>query len=216
MYEFIVRRSRSWVMVSKVETFLPAAGLARCSWHKSGLRSFYCVIGGVLLHWRQVKRKPVINHQFKLTQRKSKTHPKTFLRCFHVGGEGLIASSVRSFQRSNNSLRESFSFSPYSFFLSSCKAHRFTLRSWAAESDQIRRGNYKAGRKSTVWLWNAGGSADATTRERNMTFFFFFLLFFITNHSDGVNVKKVAQCFPTTPWKTLAVGNYQLIHSIND
>lgn len=72
MYKFIVRRSRSWVicLVWKVEMFLPAEYLARCSWHKSGLCSVYCLIGKVLPHLQKqaIRKLVVINRQFELTQ----------------------------------------------------------------------------------------------------------------------------------------------------
>lgn len=212
MYKFIVRRSRSWVicLVWKVEMFLPADVLARCSWHRSGLCSVYCLIGKVLPHLqKQAIRKLVVinvssnwpNERAKHIQR---PHGVLEFSFSDVGGEGLIGSSVQSPERSRCSLWESFLYFFSSFFLPFCKAHRWTLRSCAAESVQIQRANYKTGRKSWVWLWNAGRSADATTRERNMTFFLsFFLLFLITNRSDGVKVEKVAQCFSATPWKTL-------------
>lgn len=84
MYKFIVRRSRSWVicLVWKVEMFLPADVLARCSWHESGLCSVYCLIGKVLPHLQKqaIRKLVVINRQFELTQRKSKTHSKTSWR----------------------------------------------------------------------------------------------------------------------------------------
>lgn len=214
MYKFIVRRSRSWVtcLVSKVEMFLPADVLARCSWHKSGLCSVYCLIGKVLPHLqKQVIRKLVIiNRQFKLTQRKSKTHSKTFLWRFRVlllrrwEVKASLVHQCKVLREVTALCGSPFFTSSLSYFLPFCKAHRLTLRSCEAESVQIRRANYKTRRKSSVWLRNAGRSADATTRERNMTFFFsFFLLFLITNRSDGVNVEKVAQCFSATPWKTL-------------
>lgn len=106
--------------------FLPADVLARCSWHKSGLCSVYCLIGKALPHLqKQVMRKSVIiNRQFKLTQRKSKTHSKTLSMALQsspsqtLGGEGLIGSSVQSPERSYCSLWESFLYF-FSFLLPS-------------------------------------------------------------------------------------------------
>lgn len=77
-----VRGHESFCLVWKVEMFLPADVLARCSWHKSGLCSVYCLIGKVLPHLQKqaIRKLVVINRQFKLTQRNSKTHSKTSWR----------------------------------------------------------------------------------------------------------------------------------------